>query len=859
MNEFGQIKNYTDYSILSVGKMQDFVLDAAEKGIKILGITDSSNLGGCYSFNKYCEENDIFPVLGTVLNFCNNRKIRFSAIKTEEDIETFHLTAYARNFQGLQSLYKISREANISTYYVPRIDIDLLENSDLSNLVFSTGTPESYLGNLIYEGRYKEAEKHIRKLKNIGAKFVFEITPHIYSGSFETNMALCSLSEKFKIPCIFVNNTRFKNEKDFQTFELLKSEIKIPTDRKMSVCKDNYLSTFEQVYLLFNKNYPELEPKFIKKIISNTAKFYEKYIEKYEFDKSGKLPEFTGSVIRSYELIKEEVKNGLRSKGLWKDEYKKRAKHELEIIRKKGFQDYFLMVSDLVRWAKNSGIIVGPSRGSAGGSLVSYLLDIIEIDPIKTGLLFERFLDETRADYPDIDIDFEKNKRHLVDDYLIQKYGKERVIPIGTNLRYGPSNGIKHICKAFGFTEDELNDVTRAIKPLESFDEAFEHGIVRDFFSDKEHILYHIKAIQGQIFAFGKHASGIVVSSRDVILDSPLSITKGETCTRYIDGKDERELSELGIVKIDRLGLKNLDVAKRCIEYVSKIHGEEIDYSNIPEGDDGAFEIFQAGATTTIFQFSEFQSKKLLRQIKPTSIDDLSMITAVNRPGPIGAGLVDKLIENRFLPESEWEKYHPIVDEILKPTFGVLIYQEQVMQIAKNLALFDPVQSNHLRKIIKKSSGSTSTDDERSKNKKNFIDGCKKNGVSSEVADHVYEMCASFASYSFNRCLSGDEEVLDSFGQKHKIEDLIGESNIFLKSYDTENNKIFNDRLLNVFETGEQELFEVEFDDGNVVCCTLEHKFLSETGEFLTLREIFKRNLGIVQCHVNTQDQTRNL
>lgn len=848
MNEFAQIKNYSDYSIISVGTMKSLVENAAEKNISILGLTDNSNLGGCYSFNKYCLKHGINPILGVTLNFCNDRRVKFSHDKSEENVRTYYLTAYARNIKGLQSLYRITREASKCFYYVPRIDLNLLEQSDLTNIIFSIGSPETYLGSLICEGEYNKADKHIRNLKKIGAKFVFEITPHVYSGSFETNVAIQEFSKKYKIPCVFVNNTRFKNKEDYSTLELICSEIKAPIDRNLVYTPDMFLSDYNDLYKIFSNNYPEFDENFIKKTISNSTKFYDTYISSYEFDTSGKLPDFTGSLRHSYLYLKEEVKKGLISKGLWNREYRERAKYELGIINKKGFQDYFLIVSDLVRWSKANDIIVGPSRGSAGGSLVSYALDIIEIDPIRVGLLFERFLDETRADYPDIDIDFEKNKRHLIDSYLIEKYGQEKVAPIGTNLRFGPSNSIKHIGKAFGYTEDELNIVTKQISSLESIEEALEHSEARFFFSDKQYILEHVKKIQGQIFAFGKHASGIVVSRRDIIEDCPLSISRGEECTRYIDGKEERELSELGIVKIDRLGLKNLDVAKRCIQYVKELHNEEINYSEIPENDESVFEVFKAGATTTIFQFSEFQSKKLLSSFQPESIDDLSMITAINRPGPIGAGLVEKLISNKNSPESEWEKFHPIVDEILRPTYGVLIYQEQVMEIAKKLALFTPVQSNHLRKIIKKSSGSTSTEEERDENRDNFISGCKKNNVSQKVAEKVYDLCASFASYSFNRCLSGQQELLLSDGTTKRIDDLLNDNNIRLKSFNYEIGEVFDDELIEIFETGEQEIFEVELEDGSLIHCTLNHKFLSENGEFLTLADIVENNFGIVQC-----------
>lgn len=747
---FAQIKNKTEYSILSVGSMKDFIKNAAEKDIGILGICDDNSVGGAYTFNKECLSAGIKPVIGITVKECLNRWARKNS--SEKEREIFDLNIFARNIKGLQTIYKIKRAASKSFYYVPRTDLNDISSHDTSNLIFVTGLPETRLGSLIFSGQIEQADLLIKKYKSLNFKLVFEVSPHFYAGTSQCNIFIKEFSKKYKIPVIFSNNTRFKHKEDFSALKAVESQnktfgfaVQAPFySRDMFLSQENYIKE------LFIENHSFSE-KYVEKIIKNSYLFAEKYIDSYDFDTSGKLPEFTENHKKSRSLLIKEVKEGLKSKNLWNSEYKKRAKYELDIINKKGFADYFLIVSDLIRWAKSSNIIVGPSRGSAGGSLVSYAIDIIEIDPVQNGLLFERFLDETRADYPDIDIDFEKFQRDKVDEYLKKKYGSERVIPIGTNLKFGPSNALKTIAKAFGYEEQEINEITRTIRPTESIEEAYSHSSVREFLNENKKIEEYARKINGQIFAFGQHASGIIVSSRDVIEDSPINTRKGVEASCYVDGKEERELSELGIVKIDRLGLKNLDVAKRCIEYIEQNHDEIVDFSNIKQDDKGVFEVFKRGYTTVIFQFNENKTKGILRKVKPESVDDLSAITAANRPGPIEAGLVDKLILNKNIPKEEWEKYHPIVDKILEPTYGVLLYQEQVMEIAKKLALFTPVQSNHLRKIIKKSSGSTSTDKERDKLKESFIQGCQKNGISPKIADHVYEMCAAFANYSFNK------------------------------------------------------------------------------------------------------------
>ncbi len=394
-------------------------------------------------------------------------------------------------------------------------------------------------------------------------------------------------------------------------------------------------------------------------------------------------------------------------------------------------------------------------HNSVGGSLVAYALGITELDPIKHGLLFERFLTPDRNEYPDIDLDFEKDRRDEILQYLKDKYGHDRVCQIGTNLKYGPSRAIRDIAKAFGVPTDEFNDILKYnIGPLDDLSAALEYPEIAAFAKEHPTIIEHVRKICKQIFAFGIHASGVAISVRALIEDIPLAVRTSVTgskaeATCFTDGKDDRELSELGIIKIDRLGLKTLDVNKLCIEYVKERHDVDIVCSEIPDGSKKVYKAFSRGLTNSIFQFGQRNMKRILRNVVPTRLDDLAAVNALYRPGPIGAGLIDIFTANKH-DEDNIEKLHPVVDEILDRTYGIILYQEQIMEIGRRVAGYSSKEANHLRKIIKKSSGSTSTAEERNQDRDNFLTGCSNNGVDESLALKLYSSIENFASYSFN-------------------------------------------------------------------------------------------------------------
>lgn len=597
-------------------------------------------------------------------------------------------------------------------------------------------------------------------------------------------------------------------------------------------------------------------------------------------------------------------------------DYWERLKEEVEVILKMKFPGYFLITQDFLQWADSRGIRRGPGRGSAGGCLIAFLMDITKIDPIKYGLLFSRFLNADRVSMPDIDNDIETDRRDEVKQYLKQKYGEERVASIGTFGTMKVRACIKDIIRSLnlGGSKTEafkLADQVNSLMPNDpeiSFDEAcakspefkalvwyptkeeLDNGWQQRI--DAGHkpakfwqVGFHVRKMEGMIRQTGTHAAGVIISPTQLSRILPMAIDKNNVTVTANPGK---MVESAGFLKIDLLGLNTLSIIQQCVSNIKKTRNIDLraiplagvplvigetekafeerikQYSEPAQQASRAYRLLRAGETEGVFQCESAVAKSLLKDLQANNIEDLAVVLALNRPGPLKAGLVQEFGGRKF-GKIDWELPHPATKDVLEPTFGILCFQEQCMQLAVECAKFTMAEADTLRKAIGKK-----IPDLMVKFEKQFIEGCCKNfeGFDKQVdyetleeqedgtlkkiskrgtiAERLWNDIVFFAGYGFNKCLAGSEKITATDGSEYTLEELAGEdcSNIQLYSRTKEGQVVVN-QLVEVFCTGENELLEVEFDNGVIIRATEQHKLLCCDGVYHTLREVVDLELDV--------------
>lgn len=521
--------------------------------------------------------------------------------------------------------------------------------------------------------------------------------------------------------------------------------------------------------------------------------------------------------------------------------YADRIKHELSVIKQLQFPDYFLIVADIVNFARSNDIF-NTSRGSVGGSLVAYLLGVSDIDPIEYGLYFERFLNPDRVSMPDIDLDFD-SRRDEVLDYIKQKYGSEYVAAISTTSRFKPKGVVRELAKAMGVDEKDAESISHILGEYEDVIgeknwTAFEIiSELQPYLSQYPAFFESARYIIGRISHLGKHPCGVIISPNKLIDEIPLSLMVDHGVASQWD-KDA--LEKMGFLKFDVLKVAMLDVVKECTQGIRTMESD-FNIRRIPLDDGEVFDDICAGHTAGAFQINTYGFQKVCRQVQPRTIRELIAVVALFRPG--AKDYIGDYVKNR---DGKFGYLVPELEPILKETFGIIVYQEQSMRIFVDLAGMTPGEADMVRRSISKKTG------DMEKYAEPFVDGCKTNGVPSDKAVEIFEIIKKSENYSFNKshCITGDMLVRDcNSGEYHSIE-LLHESglfkseDIFLKSLVKDG--LVRDRLIDVFETGEQEVFEVELENGIVIRCTMDHKFYCDDGKEYTLRDIISGGMNIL-------------
>ncbi len=740
---FVHLHNHTQYSLLDGAcRVDRMVALAKEYGMPAVAITDHGNLYGVIDFYKQVTKAGLKPIIGTEAYIINGE---LDSEHNKSDTR-HHLVLLAQNYTGYKNLMKLSSLSFIEGfYYKPRISKSLLEKHN-EGLICLSACVKGELGQLLANDRVDEAREAIKWHQQVfGDRYFIEIQDHGLEIERAVMPSLIKLAREMNQPMVLTNDCHYLRKEDHEAHDIL---LCIQTGKTLNDPGRMKYNT-DQLYFKSPEEMKELYPE-VPEAYANTLKIAEMIDLELRYDKFllpeiETPPEFEdmGCYLRA--LCEEGAKQKYPE---ITDEIRTRIDFELDVIHGMGFDGYYLVVKDLIDNARKQGVPVGPGRGSGAGSIVAYLLNITQIDPIRYGLLFERFLNPDRISMPDFDIDFCAQKRGMVIDYIVQKYGRESVTQIITFSTLGAKSVIKDVARVLMVPASEANNITKTIPFNKNLEDAYkESPDFRHLIDNNElyqSIYKHSIVLEGLIRQTGMHAAGLVIAPGDLKEYIPLSCsTQKDSETNILVQYEGRWLDELKFLKMDILGLKTLTLIQKTVDLVRQAHGAEIDIDNLDLCDKKVYQLLSKGDTDGVFQFESDGMRKYLMELKPNLFEDLIAMVALYRPGPM------KFIDSYIARKHKKEKVvydHPIMEKTLKETYGVTVYQEQVMRISIEMAKFTRGQADTLRKAMSKKSL-----DMLMQFKQLFTDGATGNGVQNRVADKIWNDWLDFAQYAFNK------------------------------------------------------------------------------------------------------------
>ena len=761
---FTHLHVHTEYSLLDgSSKIKEIVKRAKELGMDSLAITDHGVMYGVIDFYKAAREAGIKPIIGCEIYVSPSS--RFDKEAGVSDDRYYHLVLLAENDTGYHNLMKIvSKGFTEGFYYKPRVDYEVLEQYSEGIIALSACLAGEVARNLA-KGNYEDAKKSALRYEGIFGKgnFFLELQDHGIPTQKTVNAGILRLSRELGIELVATNDIHYIFEEDSVPHDIL---LCIQTQKKVS---DNDRMKYEggQYYLKTEEEMAALFP-YAKEAIENTHKIAMRCNVEIEFGVR-KLPRFQvpaefyketdDDIEASWNYLLHLCTEGLKKRyaSASKEEYEKlkeRLDYELSVIKNMGFIDYFLIVWDFINYAKRNGIAVGPGRGSAAGSIVAYTLEITDIDPIKYDLLFERFLNPERVSMPDIDVDFCMERRGEVIEYVIEKYGKEKVSQIVTFGTLAAKGVIRDVGRVLDMPYAEVDAIAKMI-PNElniTLEKALKmNPMLKESYDNNSQIKYLIDMsmrLEGLPRHTSMHAAGVLISSKAVDEFVPLSrASDGTITTQYI----MTTLEELGLLKMDFLGLRTLTVIQNAVRMIKKSQNIDLDLKNADYSDKAVYELIGSGKTEGIFQLESAGMKNFMKELKPDNIDDIIAGIALYRPGPMD--FIPQYIEGKNNAENITYDC-PQLEHILKPTYGCIVYQEQVMQIVRDLAGYSLGRSDLLRRAMSKKKESVMQKERHNfvyGNEEEGIPGCIKNGISEEIANKIYDKMIDFAKYAFNK------------------------------------------------------------------------------------------------------------
>ncbi len=746
MSDFVHLHVHTQYSLLDGAcRINELVKKAATLGMPALAMTDHGNMFGAVDFYSACKKSNIKPIIG-----CETYITAGSRFEKNTDQKSIcHLTLLAADNTGYGHLMKLVSAAYLEGfYYKPRIDKEILSRLS-KGLIGTSGCLKGEVCAHLLRGNFEAALKTADEYRQIFAPgyYYIELMDHGLPEQKKINGQLLKIAKELNLPVVATNDVHYIEHEQHvahDTLLCIQTQTTVNDTNRMKFGSDQF----------YFKGSEEMKANFqwAPDAISNTLLIAEQCNVKLDFDQYH-LPVYTPpeGMTNSEYLVKLCREDGFQRRyaGNVTPELEARLKHELKTIEDMGFVSYFLIVWDFISYAKSIGVPVGPGRGSAAGSLVSYLLGITDLDPIKYGLLFERFLNPGRRSMPDIDIDFCYERRNEVIEYVSNKYGASNVAQIITFGSMQAKAAVRDVGRALGMAYPDVDRIAKLI-PNEigiTIDEAMniEAQLKELVVVDRgaKQLLETAQVLEGLNRHASVHAAGVVISDRPLTEYVPLfKGTDGQVVTAFdMDG-----ISKIGLLKMDFLGLRTLTVIVDALKLIKKHKGVDVDIETLPLDDPKAYAMLGQANALGVFQLESGGMRDLLKKMKPSEFEDLIAILALYRPGPMGSGMLDDFIK-RKRGENKITYPHPKLEEVLKPTYGIILYQEQVMQISSILAGFNMTQADDLRKAMGKKIPA-----EMAKMRSFFVEGCLHHSqIGDTEANRLFDLIDYFAGYGFNR------------------------------------------------------------------------------------------------------------
>lgn len=744
-SNFVHLHVHTQFSLLDGAcRIEDLLSLAGKCGMTSCAITDHGNMFGVIEFYEKAKAVGIKPIIGCEIYVAPGS--RFD--KTSHGIKgaSFHLLLLAKNITGYKNLMEIvSIGYTEGFYYKPRVDKEVLSRCG-KGLIACSACIKGEIPHLLLSGDTEKAKKIATEYTDIFGKdnFYLEIQDNKLKEQTKINSSIIKLGRDLDIPIVATNDVHYLDRRDARAHDVLlciQTQTTIDDPNRMRFQTDQlYFKTMEEMRASFSE---------VPEALDNTAKIAEKCCLDLNFDERH-LPQFKAPDNEDNDVFFSRlVRGGIEKRyGAITGEIDERVNHELKIIRDSGYVSYFLIVWDFINYAKEKGISVGPGRGSAAGSIISYALGITDIDPIKYGLIFERFLNPERVTMPDIDIDFCFERRSEVIEYVIQKYSKENVAQIITFGSMMAKGVLRDVGRVLGMPYVEVDKIAKLVPndPGITLEQALEiEPALKSKYEESPMIQQLIdisKRLEGLNRHASTHAAGVVISDKPLYKRIPLFKTAEDQLTT---GYSMKSLEKTGMLKMDFLGLKTLTVIDQTAKIVKRTQDKEVDINSIPLDDKAVFELLARAETVGVFQLESGGMKELLRKLKPERFEDLIAILALYRPGPMGSGMLDEFIK-RKQGQIEVKYDHPDLEPILKETYGIIVFQEQVMKIVSKLAGFSMAEADNVRKVMGKK-----IQEALDNIKVKFLEGAKKNNVETFTAGKVWDFIAYFAGYGFNK------------------------------------------------------------------------------------------------------------
>jgi len=866
---------HTDYSLLDGASQVPALIDrAVELGMPAIAVTDHGVMYGAIELLKTARNKGVKPIIGNEMYVINgditDKKTRY---------KRYHQVVLAKNKKGYQNLVKLTSISHLDgmqgkgIFSRPCINKELLtqyhEGLIVTSACLGGEVPQRILKNELAAAR--EVAQWYQDL--FGDDYYLEIQDHGSAEDRIVNVEMVKIGQELGIKIVATNDSHFISCNDVEAHDALlciQTGKLITEDKRLRYSGTEYLKSAEEMRLLFRDH---LTDEVIESALAITVEIAEK-VKPYKILGEPRIPDYPippGHTADSY--LEEVTWQGLgdrlncQSRSEAPPEYRERLEYELKMMQRMGFATYFLVVWDYIKFARDNHIPVGPGRGSAAGSLVAYCLKITNIDPVHHGLLFERFLNPERKSMPDIDTDFCIDNRDKVIDYVTQKYGKANVAQIITFNRMTSKAVLKDVARVLDIPYAESDRMTKLIpvsrgkptklKVMVSNDTPCKE--FKDLYDSDARIKHWVDMamrIEGTNKTFGVHAAGVVISSQPLDEIVPLQRNNdGAVITQF----SMEELENLGLLKMDFLGLKNLTTLQKAADLVEQTKGVRLDLDDLPLGERRALQIlakgtikklpedvqkthqlFRDGNLEGIFQLESDGMRQIVRDLKPSGIEDISSILALYRPGPLDAGLIPMFI-NRKHGREAIQYDHPLLETILNETYGILVYQEQIMKTAQDLAGYSLGQADLLRRAMGKKKIS-----EMKKHRELFVDGATKNGVKEQIANNLFDQMVKFAEY----CLTADTLVLTVEYGPMPMGQLVRER-IACQVYSVDpQGFIYTQAIAQWHDRGQQPVYEYELEDGSMIRATADHRFMVASGEMLPIDEIFERGLDLKKCAI---------